>query len=192
MKTFVKMALFALVLAAIGISQVTAQGCCGGALPVGNDPLAFREQSATDSRTLVAYSPGQDFSVPTLDGGEFTLSEQRGKPVVLFVMAYWCPTCINEAEALARIHSEYGDSVAILALDVDPTSTEELLARFTEWVGTPDYFFGFDTGGNVVRAYDIRALETTIIFNQRGEVVYTDTRPTSYDTLDQQIRALLE
>ncbi len=71
-------------------------------------------------------------------------------PVALFIMAYWCPTCINEAEALAKIHDEYGDSVAILAL------------------------------------------ETTFIFNQRGEVVYTDPRPTSYDTLNQQIRALLE
>jgi len=133
-----------------------------------------------------------DFTVPTLEGGTFTLSAQRGKPVILFIMAYWCASCVPEAQALARLHQRYGDRVTIVALDVDPSSTPESLQKFREWVGQPDYIWAFDRGNRVAQAYQIRALDTTFIFNQAGQIVYSDASPTPYQTLEEQIRKLLE
>jgi len=136
--------------------------------------------------------PAPDFSVPTIEGGTFTLSAHRGKPVVLFVMAYWCGTCIPEAQALGRLHQKYGDRLTIIALDVDPSSTPERLQKFRQWAGETNYTWGFDSGQRVAQAYRVRALDTTFIINQAGEVVYTDAVPTSYPTLEEQIRKLLE
>lgn len=34
-----------------------------------------------------------NFRVPTLDGETFTLNDGRGKPAIIFFMAYWCGTC---------------------------------------------------------------------------------------------------
>ena len=116
----------------------------------------------------------------------------RGKPVVLFIMAYWCPTCFHEAEELAKLHKKYKDRVTILALDIDPSSTPQSLALFKSQVGNPDYIWAFDRGGNVARSYKIRALETTIIFDQSGKVVFKDLRSTSYRTLEKQIKLILE
>ena len=135
--------------------------------------------------------PAPDFTVTTLDGGTFTLSAQRGKPVILFVMAYWCGTCVPEAKALARLHRRYGDRVTIVALDVDPSSTPERLQAFREQVGTPDYVWAFDRGNRVAQAYRVRSLVTTFIINQAGEIVYSDAYPTPYETLEAQIRQLL-
>jgi len=139
----------------------------------------------------VSGPPAPDFTVPTLDGRTFTLSEQRGKPVILFAMAYWCGTCVSEARALAELHQKYGDRISIIALDVDPSSTPERLQNFREWAGEPDYVWAFDKGNRVAQAYTIRRLDTTIIINQAGEIVYTDASPTPYQTLEEQIRKLL-
>jgi len=138
-----------------------------------------------------AGPPAPDFTVPTLQGDTFTLSAQRGKPVVLFAMAYWCGTCVPEAQALAQLHRRYGDRVRIVALDVDPSSTPETLQQFRKWVGEPDYVWAFDRDNRVVQAYQIRSLDTTIIINQAGEIVYTDAYPTPIETLEEQIKKLL-
>ncbi len=151
--------------------------------------FALRGRSAAPAQ--VSGPPAPDFTVSTLEGGTFTLSEQRGKPVILFAMAYWCGACVPEAQALAELYQKYGDRVSIIALDVDPSSTPESLQKFREWAGGADYVWAFDEGNRVVQAYSIRALDTTIIISQAGEIVYTDASPTPYQTLEEQIRKLL-
>ncbi len=133
-----------------------------------------------------------DFTVPTLGGGAFSLAAQRGKPTVIFIMAYWCGTCIPEAQALARLHQEYGDRLSILALDVDPSSTPEALAQFKAAVGDPDYAWGFDVGQEVAKAYKVFSLDTTIIIDANGVVVYRDNFPTPYENLKEVLDPLVQ
>lgn len=54
-------------------------------------------------------SPAPEFSLETLDGNRFTLSDLRGRPVVLEFGSYTCPIfCghIEAMEAMAQQHSE--------------------------------------------------------------------------------------
>jgi thiol-disulfide isomerase/thioredoxin len=132
-----------------------------------------------------------DFSVSTLDGGTFSLSEQRGKPTVVLFMAYWCPTCVPEAQALKQLHEEYGDRVSILALDVDPSSSPEALQQFLEWAGHPTYTFGFDKNNAALQKYKVRVLDTTIIIDADGNIVYRDAYPTPYKQLKEQLEKLV-
>lgn len=124
-----------------------------------------------------------DFSVPTLDGDTFTLSEQRGKPAIVFFMAYWCGTCIPEAQALTRLQQEYGDKVSIVALDVDPSSTPEALAQFKRAAGDGVYVWAFDTGQQVAASYQVRSLDTTYVLDRAGVILYRDEHPSSYESL---------
>lgn len=48
-----------------------------------------------------------DFSLETLDGGTFTLSEQRGKVVVINFWASWCAPCHDEAPGLQTLYETY-------------------------------------------------------------------------------------
>ena len=135
--------------------------------------------------------PAPDFSVPTLDGGTFRLADQRGKPTVIFFMAYWCPTCVPEAQALAKLHQEYGDKVAILALDIDPSSSPQQLKRFKEWAGNPDYTFGFDKDNVVLQKYKVRSLDATVIIDAEGKIVYQDAYPTPYERLKEELEKVV-
>lgn len=136
--------------------------------------------------------PAPDFSVPTLDGGTFTLTEQGDTPVILFIMAYWCGSCIPEAQALAQLHQTYGDQVTIVALDVDPSSSPEALQAFRARVGNPDYVWAFDEGNRVAEAYNVRALDSTHIINQADQIVYSDAAPTSYERLNAELQQVLQ
>lgn len=124
-----------------------------------------------------------DFKVPTLDGGTFSLSKQRGKPTMVFFMAYWCGTCIPESRALAQLKQEYGDRLSIVAVDVDPSSTPENLTRFKKVAGNGSYTWAFDQEQKLTRLFEVRALDTTLIINSEGQIVYRDNRASSYKTL---------
>jgi hypothetical protein len=80
--------------------------------------------------------------------------------------------------------------VNILALDVDPSSTAQALAEFKARAGNPDYTWAFDSGQQVAVAWQVAALDTTLILDREGHVVYRDAYPTPYATLKKTLAAL--
>ena len=106
-----------------------------------------------------------DFSVPTLGGATFSLNDGRGKPTIVFFMAYWCSTCIPEAKALAQLKAEYGEDINIAAIDVDPSSTPQALEQFKQVSGGEALTWAFDTDQQVASDYQVRSLDTTLILN---------------------------
>ena len=66
--------------------------------------------SQSDSTTLVKVGdPAPDFSVALFDGSHLTLSELRGKVVLLNFWATWCPPCRQE---LTRVQKDLIDRFA--------------------------------------------------------------------------------
>lgn len=132
-----------------------------------------------------------DFTVPTLDGGKFRLSEQLGKPTIIYFTAYWCGTCIPKAQELGQLFQEYNGRVNIIALDVDPTSTPELLDRFKRAAGNGAFVWAFDSDSKVAAAYQVNSLSTIIILDGEGRIVYRGQFPTSYAALKGELQKLL-
>jgi peroxiredoxin len=133
-----------------------------------------------------------EFSVRTVDGRPFTLADYRGRPVILFFMAAWCSPCAYEARALARLYAEYGDrGLEVLAVDIDPSEGEADLKRFREWaVPQAGYRWALDPEGALVRAFKVRALDTTVVIDPEGRIVYRDEVSTPYGTLKEVVGRL--
>ena len=53
--------------------------------------------------------PAPDFTLTDTEGTSYTLSEQKGKVVVLEFMATWCPHCQNEAPMYERLRQKWLD-----------------------------------------------------------------------------------
>lgn len=157
----------------------------GSAAPSGVPGVELSETTGTG---LGQVAP--DFTASTLDGGTFSLAEQRGRPTIIFFMAYWCGTCIHESQALAQLKDEYGDSVRIVAIDVDPSSTPQALRQFKSAAGNGAFVWAFDKEQQAVAAYQVRTLDTTFILDAEGHVVYRDSSPTPYDVLQETLTQL--
>jgi cytochrome c biogenesis protein CcmG/thiol:disulfide interchange protein DsbE len=114
-----------------------------------------------------------DFTLPTLDGETFRLSDQRGQVVVINFWASWCGPCRDEAPALQRIWERYRDQgvmvVGVTYADEPDDSRafmrefgvtypnlddarSEVSKDFYHITGVPETFV-VDQAGNVARFY---------------------------------------
>ena len=97
--------------------------------------------SALDDALASAAQPAvgrlaPDFTLPTLDGGEFRLIDQRGTPVVLNFWATWCGPCQRELPAIQRAAEHY-DGVVLFAA-VDQAEPIDRVERFVKDAGLLD------------------------------------------------------
>lgn len=63
-------------------------------------------------------SPAPDFTITDPDH-TVSLSQLRGKPVVLNFWASWCGPCVEETPSLVELQRELGDRVTVLAVSED-------------------------------------------------------------------------
>jgi peroxiredoxin len=72
-------------------------------------------------RTMAALTPGKtapDFTLPTMDGGKFSLREALGRgPVVVAFFKISCPVCQYAFPFIERIYQAYGNkNLAIVGI----------------------------------------------------------------------------
>ena len=74
-----------------------------------------------------------DFTLRTLTGERVSLSDYRGKTVVLSFWATWCGPCKQELPILQRLLDKHGDAgLAVLAINIDDPKTVAEVRRFVK------------------------------------------------------------
>lgn len=174
--------------AAVLIGGGLAVVAASNADPAGQPPTgsATQTQAARSGGTGDVGEPAPEMTVTTLDGDEVEVPNEL--PAVLFFFAGWCTTCVPEAQALGQLQDELGDKVVILAVSVDPTDTRQAIDTFMAAAGNPTYVVAHDLDGSVTQAYDVAALDTTVIVDAGGTVVFRDAAPTTLDQLRDAVR----
>lgn len=108
-----------------------------------------------------------DFTLPTLDGSEFRLRDQRGKPVVLNFWATWCGPCQRELPAIERAAEHYKDVVVFVA--VDQAETIQTVQRFADKMGLT-ITVPLDGEQLVGERYAVMGLPTTYFIDADGVI----------------------
>lgn len=152
-----------------------------------NDPGGPRELE-----TAAVGQPAPDFTLHTFAGEDVTLSEQRGKVVVLNFWGSWCEPCIREMPAFQRYWESSPDDVMMIGVGAkqDPVDrSREFAERFDI-----TYPIGRDDGGERVTAgtiatdYTITFYPMTYVINPEGVVSSLVIGEMDEDDLDEYVQ----
>ena len=67
-----------------------------------------------------------DFSLENLDGKPVSLSDFRGKWVIVNYWATWCPPCLDEIPDLVQLYESNRDTLVVLGVSFEEVNTEYL------------------------------------------------------------------
>lgn len=111
-----------------------------------------------------------EFSLPGLDGRMISLSDYRGKVVVVNVWATWCPPCVDEMPSLEKLYQQFkAENFTILAVSID-TAGAAAVAPFMKKHGLT-FPVLLDTKLSIRTTYRTTGVPETFIVNQQGILV---------------------
>jgi len=123
-----------------------------------------------------------DFTLQHLHGDEVSLSEFRGKWVVLNYWATWCSPCRKEIPDLSALH-QARDDIIVLGLAFEDTDIESFDAFLEEF--QPSYrILLVDVYAPPEPFGTPRVLPTTIILNPEGYAVKTYLGPVTREDIE--------
>ena len=116
----------------------------------------------------------KDFTVTTIDGNTFTLSEslKTHDLVVINFWATWCEPCCMEFPFLQEAWEKYADRVDVIAMSIERTDTERYLQNFAKKNGLT-FSIGRDENKLLDKMHG-DAIPTTLIVDRTGKVVSVD------------------
>ncbi len=107
-----------------------------------------------------------------LKGEEHTLSEYKGKVIVLNLWATWCIHCNMEMPAFEEMSKHYKDKdfqFIAINTEMNQITTEEVKEYISK--GEYSFFTGIDRYGEVSKNYGIGSLPVTYIIDKDFEIV---------------------
>ncbi len=113
--------------------------------------------------------PASPFALDAFDGQRVSLTDLRGKVVVVNFWASWCyPTCYEEAPALERAWRTYRDRGLVL-VGVDIQDSTEAGKKFVSDLGL-SFANARDVGGKVSVDYGVYGVPETFFIDRRGRI----------------------
>ena len=135
---------------------------------------AVAEQVVYENEYIVKVGDvAPDFTLQMTDGSTFTLSEQRGKVVMLQFTAGWCGVCRKEMPHIeSDIWQPNKDNKDFVLVGIDREEALEDIIPFIQEVGTT-YPIAMDVNADVFAQYALResGITRNVLIDRDGRIV---------------------
>ncbi|KAA3647261.1 MAG: hypothetical protein DWQ07_07095 [Chloroflexi bacterium] len=144
----------------IGVLGFVLAACASGGGSAPADPSGLEVAPVVDS-----LAP--DFELENIEGELVSLSDYRGKAVLINFWATWCGPCRIEMPAIQSRFEAHSDEFVVLA--VDNNEPQEAVAAFFDELQLT--FPGLlDPGGEIQELYRVRGYPSSYFVDQNGVV----------------------
>ena len=125
-------------------------------------------------------SNAANFTLMSAHGQDISLSDYRGKFVLLNFWATWCPPCVKEMPALNVLHNKFKkhNNLRVVAVHAGPA-----LATVKNFLknNPVDYDVVIDKNMSLSN-WQVSGLPTTFLINPDGKVIYKATGERDWDS----------
>jgi cytochrome c biogenesis protein CcmG, thiol:disulfide interchange protein DsbE len=132
--------------------------------------VAVGESTTIDDAVAQGERPvAPDKRLPKLGGGEASLADFKGKPIVVNFWASWCDPCKDEAPALVRAQKKLeAAGGTIVGVTVDDSTPDSV--KFAKEHGL-DFPSLRDVDGELGERYGRTGVPETFVIDREGRVV---------------------
>jgi len=113
-----------------------------------------------------------DFSLPDRSGRSFSLSDFRGRPLLIDFCATWCGPCRETMPEVQRLHQKYGTQLQVVGINIEGNS-QNVLSYLDE--GGYTFPVLFDSGNwdsRVATHYGVSSIPRTFLIDGDSRVLY--------------------
>ncbi len=173
-----------------------AGGYLAGAVVLGAAVLVLH--AAVPPGSIRSGQDVPDFTLVDLRGETVSLSDLRGRAVVLNFWATWCPPCRREMPLLDNFQSRYGPrglTVVGVALDEPVTTVAPFIAamgvKYPIWVDAPEPRAGHASSRGLFERFAGVGLPTTVFIRKDGRVLDVHVGELTRALLEERAQELL-
>lgn len=114
--------------------------------------------------------PAPDFTFPGLDGKNTSLSDYKGKVVLVNIWATWCPPCVYEMPSMQKLYNEFnGKNFEILAVSIDAAGVDAVAPFMKKHkLSFPALM---DPKGTIKSMYRVTGIPESFIIDKQGILV---------------------
>jgi thiol-disulfide isomerase/thioredoxin len=128
-----------------------------------------------------------DFTLISIYGETFTLSDHFGKIILIDLMATWCGPCHLQMPELNDTLNEFGDEILIVSVSVEKSDTSQaVIENFSKYVDRWTFLID-NYEENVGLDYEAYAIPKIVLIDKEGNIYYSEAGLTSKNILVEQI-----
>jgi peroxiredoxin len=146
------------------------------------DNIKLQEAAKKIQETLVVGAKFPDFEAKDLDGKPLSISNYKGKILLVDFWATWCGPCVAELPNVIKAYEKYHDKgFEIVGISLD--ESEQKLRSFIKdknmtWA---QYFDGAGWKNKLAQKYGVLSIPATFLLDGDGKIIGRDLRGEKLD-----------
>ena len=146
--------------------------------------LLKRDRSFYNSVKIVPVEvglPAPDFTFPDINGKNISLSDYKGKVVLINIWATWCSSCVDEMPSMEKLYQKLkSENFEILAVSIDSVGAKVVAPFMKKYKLTFPALM--DTAGTIRISYRTTGVPESFIVDKDGILVKKIIGPLDWTT----------
>lgn len=137
-----------------------------------------KQRSQAIAGKLASFKPADkaiNFTYPDINDKQVSLTDFKGKLVLVDVWATWCGPCKREIPALKQLEEEFrGKDIVFMSVSVDEMKDKEKWKKFVTDEGLAGVQLFAGGWSDIAKNYQIKGIPRFMLFDKKGNIINVD------------------